>query len=63
MDELVTLTTQNPSEELEERQRFKYPNIACELLTCDVPMLNEKLAGNCIKKNLIITWAVQIEKF
>lgn len=46
MDKLITLITREPSIELEEKSRFKYPNIACELLTCDVPALNERLAGN-----------------
>lgn len=46
MQELVTLITKEPSIELEERTRFKYPNIACELLTCDVPALNERLASD-----------------
>lgn len=46
MDEMVTLITTEPSMDFEERIRFKYPNIACELLTCDVPALNERLASN-----------------
>lgn len=46
MEELITLITQEPSLEIEERSRFKYPNVACELLTCDVPALNEKLASD-----------------
>lgn len=46
MQELVNLTTAEPCVALEERIRFKYPNIACELLTCDVPALNERLAGD-----------------
>ncbi|CAH1119628.1 unnamed protein product [Phaedon cochleariae] len=46
MDELLTLITKEPSIDIEERTRFKYPNIACELLTCDVPALNERLAGD-----------------
>ncbi|KAG7211282.1 hypothetical protein KM043_010587 [Ampulex compressa] len=46
MEELITLTTREPSIEIEERWRYKYPNVACELLTCDVPTLNEKLAGD-----------------
>lgn len=45
MEELVMLTTKEPSMDIEERLRYKYPNVACELLTCDVPTLNEKLAG------------------
>ncbi|CAK9802611.1 Serine/threonine-protein phosphatase 6 regulatory subunit 3 [Anthophora plagiata] len=46
MEELITLTTREPSPDIEERWRYKYPNVACELLTCDIPVLNEKLAGN-----------------
>ncbi|CAH0547223.1 unnamed protein product [Brassicogethes aeneus] len=46
MEELVTLITKEPSLEIEERSRFKYPNVACELLTCDVPALNERLASD-----------------
>lgn len=46
MEELVALTCVEPSDDLDERTRFKYPNIACELLTCDVPVLNERLAGD-----------------
>lgn len=45
IEELVSLTTKEPSIELDERVRFKYPNIACELLTSDVPAINEKLAS------------------
>ncbi|GLV33771.1 fiery mountain [Carabus blaptoides fortunei] len=44
LEELVTLITEEPSDEYDERSRFKYPNIACELLTCDVPALNESLS-------------------
>lgn len=44
LEELVTLITEEPSQELDERVRFKYANIACELLTCDVPTLNESLS-------------------
>ncbi|CAG2054647.1 unnamed protein product, partial [Timema podura] len=44
MEELVMLTTLEPPEDVEERLRYKYPNIACELMTCDVPAINERLA-------------------
>lgn len=50
MEELVILTTKEPSMDIEERLRYKYPNVACELLTCDVPTLNEKLAGILINQ-------------
>ncbi|XP_033328291.2 phosphatase 6 regulatory subunit 1-like protein fmt [Megalopta genalis] len=46
MEELITLTTKEPSTDIEERSRYKYPSLACELLTCDISALNEKLAGN-----------------
>jgi hypothetical protein len=43
---LVSLATEEPPGDVEEKTRFRYPNIACELLTCDVPQLNERLAGS-----------------
>lgn len=46
MDELVTLTTIEPSTELPEKLRYKNPNMACEILTSDVPALNERLASD-----------------
>lgn len=46
MEELITLTCVEPSPDVDENIRFKYSNIACELLTCDVPMLNERLAAD-----------------
>ncbi|KAJ1523259.1 hypothetical protein ONE63_001138 [Megalurothrips usitatus] len=46
MEQLVTYTTVEPSTDLEEKSRFKYPNIACELLTSDIPSINEHLAAN-----------------
>ncbi|XP_058792576.1 serine/threonine-protein phosphatase 6 regulatory subunit 3 [Phymastichus coffea] len=46
LEELVNLITEEPSKDLDELYRYKYSNIACELLTCDVPILTEKLAAN-----------------
>ena len=37
--ELLDLILQEPPEELEERLRFKLPNIASEVITCDVPQV------------------------
>ncbi|KAK7892156.1 hypothetical protein WMY93_024119 [Mugilogobius chulae] len=45
MQELVRLITTEPPAGGEETKRFKYSNIACELLTCDVGVINDKL-GN-----------------
>uniref|UniRef100_A0A671SVU5 Serine/threonine-protein phosphatase 6 regulatory subunit 2-like n=1 Tax=Sinocyclocheilus anshuiensis TaxID=1608454 RepID=A0A671SVU5_9TELE len=46
MQELVTLITEEPPADLEEKTRFKFPNIACELLTSDVALINDKLGGD-----------------
>lgn len=42
----MTLTTVEPPADLDEKTRFKYPNIACELLTSEIPTINEHLAAN-----------------
>uniref|UniRef100_A0A8C3AZY4 Protein phosphatase 6, regulatory subunit 2a n=1 Tax=Cyclopterus lumpus TaxID=8103 RepID=A0A8C3AZY4_CYCLU len=46
MQELVSLITTEPPADLEERSRFKFPNIACELLTSDVSIINDKLGAD-----------------
>ncbi|XP_012644989.2 serine/threonine-protein phosphatase 6 regulatory subunit 2 isoform X1 [Microcebus murinus] len=46
MEELVSLVTQDPPLDMEEKVRFKYPNTACELLTCDVPQISDRLGGD-----------------
>jgi serine/threonine-protein phosphatase 6 regulatory subunit 3 len=46
LEELISLIIEEPSQDTEERWRYKYSNIACELLTCEVSVLTEKLAGN-----------------
>lgn len=46
MQELVGLITTEPPADIEERIRFKFPNIACELLTSDVSLINDKLGGD-----------------
>ncbi|XP_068595839.1 serine/threonine-protein phosphatase 6 regulatory subunit 2 [Brachionichthys hirsutus] len=45
MEELVRMITTEPPTGVEEIKRFKYPNIACELLTCDVGLINDKLGS------------------
>ncbi|KAL0280191.1 UNVERIFIED_CONTAM: hypothetical protein PYX00_001563 [Menopon gallinae] len=44
LEELVTLTTVEPAGD--DYSKYKYPNIACELLTCEVPQLNERLVND-----------------
>uniref|UniRef100_A0A4W4G7V4 Protein phosphatase 6, regulatory subunit 2b n=1 Tax=Electrophorus electricus TaxID=8005 RepID=A0A4W4G7V4_ELEEL len=40
--ELVHLITHEPPTDREEKLRYKYANTACELLTCDVAIINDK---------------------
>uniref|UniRef100_A0A1B6LIN9 Uncharacterized protein n=1 Tax=Graphocephala atropunctata TaxID=36148 RepID=A0A1B6LIN9_9HEMI len=44
LSELVTLITTEPVDEIPEQERYKHSNIACELLTTDIPSLTENLA-------------------
>ncbi|KAM5287872.1 serine/threonine-protein phosphatase 6 regulatory subunit 2 [Ctenodactylus gundi] len=53
MEELVILITQDPPLDMEEKVRFKYPNTACELLTCDVPQISDRLGGDESLLNLL----------
>ncbi|XP_014648809.1 PREDICTED: serine/threonine-protein phosphatase 6 regulatory subunit 2 isoform X8 [Ceratotherium simum simum] len=53
MEELVSLITQDPPLDMEEKVRFKYPNTACELLTCDVSQINDRLGGDETLLNLL----------
>ncbi|XP_052007953.1 serine/threonine-protein phosphatase 6 regulatory subunit 2-like [Xyrauchen texanus] len=46
MLELLNLITHEPPTDREEKMRFKYANIACELLTCDVSLINDKVGGD-----------------
>lgn len=48
MEELVTLITTEPTTDLPEKERYKQAHIACELLTSDMPVFNERLASDQI---------------
>ena len=43
VDELVTLITTEPPSDLDENLRFLYPNVACEILTSDIPSLKSRM--------------------
>uniref|UniRef100_A0A4W4GLZ6 Protein phosphatase 6, regulatory subunit 3 n=1 Tax=Electrophorus electricus TaxID=8005 RepID=A0A4W4GLZ6_ELEEL len=43
MEHLVDFITQEPSQDMEEKIKYKYPNISCELLTSDVGQINDRL--------------------
>ncbi|XP_061493914.1 serine/threonine-protein phosphatase 6 regulatory subunit 2 isoform X2 [Rhineura floridana] len=53
MEELVSLITHEPPLDMDEKVRFKYPNTACELLTSDVPQINDKLGGDEALLNIL----------
>ncbi|XP_074832609.1 serine/threonine-protein phosphatase 6 regulatory subunit 2 isoform X2 [Carettochelys insculpta] len=53
MEELVSLITHEPPIDMDEKVRFKYPNTACELLTSDVPQINDKLGGDETLLNIL----------
>ncbi|KAG9481601.1 hypothetical protein GDO78_010700 [Eleutherodactylus coqui] len=43
MEELVTCITQEPPSDMEEKLRYKYPSVSCEILTADVTQINDAL--------------------
>ncbi|XP_029440073.1 serine/threonine-protein phosphatase 6 regulatory subunit 1 isoform X2 [Rhinatrema bivittatum] len=43
MEALVTCITQEPSADVEEKLRYKYPSVSCEILTADVSQINDAL--------------------
>jgi len=46
IEEMVRLVIEDPPDDVEEKWKYKYNNIACELLTSDVNAITEKLAGD-----------------
>jgi len=52
MAQLVSLVTEEPSKDLEECKRYHWPNIACEVLTSDIPTVNEKLSNDIFLSKL-----------
>ena len=40
---MVNYIVNEPSEDVDEKIRFKYPSTSCELLTCDVFSITENL--------------------
>lgn len=45
IEEMLALITSEPPEESDEKTRFKYANIACELLTSDIVAINDALVS------------------
>jgi serine/threonine-protein phosphatase 6 regulatory subunit 3 len=46
IDELITFITTEPPIELDEKQRFLYPNVACEILTSDLTSIKQRIAAD-----------------
>ncbi|CAI9548809.1 unnamed protein product [Staurois parvus] len=43
LEDLVTYITEEPPQDMDEKIRYKYPNLSCELLTSDVSQINDRL--------------------
>ena len=46
LSELLDLILQEPSDDIEEKLRFKLPNIASEVITCDVAQVEKESIFN-----------------
>ncbi|XP_036765130.2 serine/threonine-protein phosphatase 6 regulatory subunit 1 isoform X3 [Manis pentadactyla] len=46
LEAMVAWVTQEPPASGEERLRYKYPSVACEILTSDVPQINDALGAD-----------------
>lgn len=46
MEMMVKMITVEPEDETDEKDKYKYPNTACELLTSDVQQITDALAGS-----------------
>lgn len=54
MNELVTLVTTEPSDELDEKERYKLPNVSCELLTSNIDPINDALLNPALLDKLCL---------
>ncbi|KAJ8417678.1 hypothetical protein AAFF_G00225210 [Aldrovandia affinis] len=43
MEDLLNYITQEPCDDMDEKIKYKYPNISCELLTSDLGQVNNRL--------------------
>ncbi|XP_061101119.1 serine/threonine-protein phosphatase 6 regulatory subunit 3-like isoform X3 [Conger conger] len=43
MEDLLNYITQEPCDDMDEKIKYKFPNISCELLTSDVGQVNDRL--------------------
>ncbi|XP_060779146.1 serine/threonine-protein phosphatase 6 regulatory subunit 2 isoform X2 [Neoarius graeffei] len=59
LQELISLITHEPPSDREEKLRYKYANTACELLTCDVSVINDKVGGDDSLLNTLYSFLEQ----
>ncbi|KAI5624326.1 serine/threonine-protein phosphatase 6 regulatory subunit 2, partial [Silurus asotus] len=59
LQELISLIIHEPPSDREEKLRYKYANTACELLTCDVSAINDKVGGDDSLLNTLYTFLEQ----
>lgn len=59
VDELVSLITTEPPADLDEKQRFLYPNMACEILTSDMPSLKQRMVEDPAIMNKLFSFFEQ----
>lgn len=52
LNQLVSLVIEEPSDEIEEHEKYRRPNIACEVLTTDIPIVNERLSEKALLTKL-----------
>uniref|UniRef100_A0A3B1IN68 Protein phosphatase 6 regulatory subunit 2 n=1 Tax=Astyanax mexicanus TaxID=7994 RepID=A0A3B1IN68_ASTMX len=57
--ELISLITHEPPSDREEKLRYKHANTACELLTCDVAIINDKVGGDDCLLNTLYSFLEQ----
>ncbi|KAG7332880.1 hypothetical protein KOW79_003015 [Hemibagrus wyckioides] len=59
LQELINLIIHEPPSDREEKLRYKYANTACELLTCDVSVINDKVGGDNSLLNALYSFLEQ----
>lgn len=60
LDELVFLVVNEPSTDGELQMRFKYANLAAELLTADVPAIIDKLVASTSLLDVLYKWVFML---